>query len=117
MSAAYIVANDLLKTNPPLGSKEWHAHGIPADPLRSLLVVEWDNQNTQMEFEALADVLPLGAPWEPLPAEAAPLLESLSDPARVAVTATMVVEGAPAQPDTVKTALQKIAWSGARSVR
>lgn len=118
MSTAYIVPNDFLAANPPQGCKEWHATGFPADLTQSLLVVEWDNPNAQAAYEAVAEVLPLGAPWEPLSTEAAPLMESLSDPVQAARVVTAPIDvTAPVQPETVKTALQKIAWPGVRSIR
>jgi hypothetical protein len=113
MSRGYIVPTDLLTSLPPRG--EWHATPIPADPTRSFVVVEWDNPNEESAFERRPEILPLGNPWEPLPAEAIPLLASF----QVAINtgATLPSTDTPAGPDSVATALRKVPWPGARLVR
>jgi len=116
--SGYIVPSDLLKTNPPTGCKQWHATEMPADSTQSLLVVEWDDFSAQDSFEALPGVVLL-VPSEAMGVDAAPLLESLNDPAKVAdqsAKTPAVVEGAPVVPETVGTALKKIAWPGARMI-
>lgn len=124
-AAAYIVPEGFLNGLTMLGGRfaqHWQATSIPADPTRALVVIHWDNPNAEAEFEARPEVLALGAPWEPIPAEVAPLLESLADPAFTpnALTAAARTGGAMltdtvAQPDTVYSALRKT--SIGRSVR
>lgn len=100
---------------------EWHATPVPGDVTRSLVVVSWDNANYEDDFEASANVLALGDPWNQLPANALPLLASFSDgPAQATANAPAVASpDTPAIPipsDTVSAALKKIAWPGARMV-
>lgn len=53
---------------------------FPGDPTKSLLNVSWhDHPDERAAFEALPDVVPLGLPWEPIPADAVPLLASFRD--------------------------------------
>lgn len=110
----YIVPSNLLKTNPP--AAEWHATDVPADPTKSFVVVLWDNPNAEVEFEALPGVMPFGDPWSPLPADVAPLAASLQVAPVVAKSggAAVVVTPDPSAPDTVASALRKMAWPGAR---
>jgi hypothetical protein len=118
MSAVpYIVPTDSLSTNPPAG--EWHAHVIPSDWTQSLVVVTWDNPTAETEYESRPYVLPLGSPWEPLPAGAAPLLASFIDAPLAnngATTPSLPSLDTPPT-DTVGTALRKVPWSGARLAR
>lgn len=124
-SAAYIVPagfmRDVTMLDGPF-AQAWQANGIPADPTLELVVVHWENLNAEAEFEARPEVLALGAPWEPLPADVAPLLASLEDPSLVpnAVIASTTSVASPdtattTQPETVYSALRKT-WIG-RSVR
>jgi hypothetical protein len=114
---AYIVPTSLLSTIP--SGIDWHATQPPDDPTQSLVVIDWENPNFQDVFEAQVGVLPLGHPWEPLPAEAVPVLASLQDPSAVAKggAAIPTLPDPAAAPDTVATALRKTTWQGARLVR
>jgi hypothetical protein len=116
---AYIVPNELLHSW--LLEAEWHAHVIPGDPSKSLLVVMWDNLNREIEFESLGGVMPLGDPWEQLPADAVPLIASFQSESDLAVqtgvTDVPTVDPVPSTPDTVKVALNKVPWAGGRLVR
>ena len=105
---AYIVPSDLLLTSPPRSG--WHATPTPGDPTRSLVVVQWDNPNFEIEFESLPGVLPLGAPWESLPAEAAPLLASFQPTGKSGVAISLAS-------DTVGAALSKVHPQFAKLVR
>ena len=103
---AYIVPVDLYKPEAP-----FHSQSIPGDPTKTLVFVDWKNSpNGEADFESLPGVLPLGFPWEPLPAEAAPLLASFQtlDAAAVAAGTAMLAVDAPAPIDSVARALQKI---------
>lgn len=116
--SAYIVLSELLLVTPPRDA--WHATTIPADPSQSLVVVEWDNPNFEVEFESLPGVRPLGRPWEPLPADAVPLLASFQEPTDASVmkaTPTILEVDVPANPETVASALREMNWPGARLVR
>lgn len=118
---AYIVPSELLTTNPP--ASEYHATGIPPDFSQWLVIVKWDNPNAEVEFESLAGVLPLGAPWEPLPDAATPLLASLEDSsaavrdATTSLPSTDALDTAPPVAVSVFTALRKTGWLPARIVR
>lgn len=118
MSSAYIVPAALLEASPPRGATEWHATAIPADLTQWLLVVTWDNPNEEIAFESLAEVLPLGSPWEPLPDQAAALLASFQPTdAGGSLSAALPSTDVAATPDTVGTALKRLPWPAARLVR
>jgi hypothetical protein len=102
---AYIVPADLLASGYRPGAENgsngtnWHAQGIPGDPTKSLLFVNWGEGHGHPNGEALLEardgVLPLGLPWEPLPAEAVPLLASFQDPAPSLTVSGAIIAGAP----------------------
>lgn len=70
----------------------WNASTIPADPSRALVLISWDNPNSEREFEERTDIeiLALGLPWEPVPAEAVPLLASFNSDSQLAQTAALM---------------------------
>jgi hypothetical protein len=78
----YIVPVEFCRTDiepesRPMGRTAWGMSPIPGDPTKVLLDVKWDdNPNARAAFESLPGVLPIGYPWEPLPAAAVPLLAS-----------------------------------------
>lgn len=120
MSRAYIVPSTLLIAAPPL-CREWHATPIPSDPTQSLLVVIWNDGNAEGQFESQHGVLPLGDPWEELPAEAAPLLASFQGLSAVSVTGAIPTTDPPtpdpSTPDTVGAALRKVPAPWVKLVR
>lgn len=115
-TVAYIVDNAVLQSTPPLEAYE--AHPIPADPTKSLVYVHWDNPNWEAEFEATLGVMWLGFPWEPPPAEAVPLLQSVyaDQPLGTsgANTIAIPVDGTPAPPESLASMLRKVSPTGRR---
>lgn len=117
----YIVPADLCRVETPresrpTGQAQWGTHGVPGDPTIVLLDVEWEGDpNARTSFESLPGVLPLGFPWEPLPAEAvAPLaaiqtaVQASNDAAAKAAGTAILTVDAPAPTDSVARALQKM---------
>ncbi len=109
----YIVPNDILESDMfrTIPRPEWHAESIPGDPTKSLLTVQWGEGHChparEGELESMPGVLPLGYPWEPLPAEAVPLLASFQDPLAASATA-IALPAVPPAPDSLGRALHKI---------
>lgn len=110
---AYIVPTAFLETTRPQ-SPEWHSTAIESDPSQSIIVVRWDNPNSETEWESLPEVLALGDPWEPMPVEAAALLAPTDLAAR---TGTSELISEPVAPETVGAVLRKMEWHGARLLR
>lgn len=96
----------------------WHAQPVPADPARSLVLIEWDNVNHEIEFEMLQGVLWLGHAWEQPPVEALPLLASFGGPSALATTTSASTPATDSPPPTsVANALRNTGWPAARLVR
>lgn len=96
----------------------WCATGIPADPTQEFVIITWDNPNAEEEFEARPEVLSLGAPWEPLPDAAVPLIESMQDPEKLATQSlSKTILSADTQPETVHSALSKLPGAWGRMIR
>lgn len=111
---AYIVPSKLLLESPPKDG--WHASPIPSDPAQSLVVVQWDNPNWEIEFESIVGVLWLGHPWEPLPVEAVALIASFQ-PEETNSKGVLDPPVGDTPSPCVATALRNTGWPGARLVR
>lgn len=108
---SYLCPTLLLSTNPP--AAPWHATTASEDAPQSLVVVLWDNPNLEAEWDSRPEVLPLGEPWEAIPAEAAALLASLQPVEKKAGEGVTAI----AAPNSVASALRKLSWPGARLAR
>lgn len=121
-SAAYITPTGFMAGVTMLGGRfaqAWSATPIPADPSQELVVITWDNPNAEDEFEARPEVMVLGAPWEPLPDEAVPLIASMQDPTKVeaaTLSASRMLD-VPQPIETVHRALRKLPGVWGRMVR
>jgi hypothetical protein len=104
-----ILANEMFVTLPG-----WSAQPVPGDPSTSLLTVQWGNglvpASWEDELEAMPGVLPLGLPWEPLPAQAVSALAAIQNPELASNKTVPALPITAAQPDTVGRALHKIGW-------
>lgn len=113
----YILPKALLD----LQGVNYRAHDIPDDPTLVIALVDWNGDTlAESEFDAQPGVIRLPEDWEPMPVEASELLASLNDPEKVAEEAAgalPVLEGAPIVPETVASALRKLAWVGARMTK